>query len=99
MQTMKQTTRTNILKSCLALASTHGYRNITRDQIAIKADVTPSLISYHLGTMLELRRHMMREAIRTENLPVLAQGIASKDKHALKAPPEMRAAAIDTLKG
>ena len=94
---MKQTTRTHILKACLALSERQGYRNITRDQIATKADVTPSLVSYHLGTMEAMRRCVMREAIRTENLAVLAQGIAIKDRHALKAPAEMQTAAIESL--
>lgn len=98
MQTMKQTTRTHILKSCLALSAKEGYRTITREQIATHADVPPSLVSYHLGTMIELRRHVMREAIHTENLAVLAQGLIIKDKHALKAPAEMRSSAIDAMR-
>lgn len=95
---MKQTTRTHILKAALELAAKEGYRNLTREAIAVKADVTPSLISYHLGTMVEMRRHLIREAIRTENLPVLAQAVAMRDKHALKATPELRTAALDSLR-
>lgn len=94
---MKQTTRTHILKACLKLAAKHGYRNITRDAIALEADVHPSNVSYHLGTMIELRRHIMREAVRTECLPVIAQGLAARDRHALKSPPELQAAALASL--
>lgn len=96
---MKQTTRTHILKACLALAVKHGYRSITRDQIAAEASVHPSNVSYHLGTMIELRRHIMREAVRTECLPVIAQGLAAGDRHARKCPPELRAQAVQSLIG
>lgn len=95
---MKQEkTRSHILAVSLRLAAKHGYRNITRDQIAIGAKVPPSLISYHLGTMIELRRHIMREAVRRECLAVIAQGLAAQDKHAAKAPPHVRQEALDSL--
>lgn len=93
----QNTTRNDILRACLKLAAKHGYREITRDAIAIEADVTPSLVSYHLGTMIELRRTVMREAIRTECLPVIAQGLAANDKHARKSSNELQAAALATL--
>jgi hypothetical protein len=47
--------------------------------------------------MEQMRRHVMREAIRTENLAVLVQGLVAKDRHALKATAELKAAAIATL--
>lgn len=94
---MKQTTRTHILKACLTLAAKHGYRSITRDQIAAEAGVHPSNVSYHLGTMIELRRTVMREAVRTECLPVIAQGLAAGDKHARKCSAEVQAQAVQSL--
>lgn len=94
---MKETNRTHILKACMKLAAKVGYRHITREQIAAEAGVHPSNVSYHFGTMIELRRTMMREAVRTECLPVIAQGLAAGDKHARKSPPELQAAALATL--
>lgn len=94
---MKQTTRVQILNSTMKLAAKADYRHITREAIAEHAKVTPSLVSYHLGTMEQMRRHVMREAIRTENLAVLVQGLVAKDRHALKATAELKAAAVATL--
>ena len=94
---MKNTTRQHILKIAVELAAKVGYTKVTREAIAAKADVVPSHVSYHLGTMLDLRRHIMREAIRVECLPVIAQGLAVRDKHALKVSEELRQAAVAQL--
>lgn len=94
---MKETNRTHILKACMKLAAAKGYRHILRDEIAVEAGVHPSNISYHFGTMIELRRTIMREAVRTECLPVIAQGLAAGDKHARKCSSEVQQAALATL--
>jgi len=86
-----------ILNAALVVASKVGYARLTREDIAKRADVPASLISYHLGTMPALRRKIMREAIRTECLPVVAQGLAIRDRFALKAPAELRARAVASL--
>jgi len=86
-----------ILSAALVVASKVGYARLTREDIAKRADVPASLISYHLGTMPALRRKIMREAIRTECLPVVAQGLAIRDRFALKAPAELRARAVASL--
>lgn len=88
-----------ILAAALELAPTRGYSRLTRDDIAGRAKVPPSLITYHFGTMPELRRQIMREAVRVQCLPVIAQGLACRDRHALKASPEVRTLALDSLRG
>lgn len=95
--TKQTTTRAEILATCLKLAAIAGYRNITRDVIAEAASVPPSLVSYHMGTMIELRRHVMREAIRTRCLAVIAQGLSVGDHRARKASPELQRAALESL--
>jgi hypothetical protein len=74
-----------------------GYTRITRDAVAQHLGISSSLIPHHMGTMEEFRRKVMREAVRVECLPVIAQGIATRDRHALKAPPELRARALQSL--
>ena len=94
----KQTsTRASILAACLVLAERFGYRNITREAIAAASSVPPSVVSYHLGTMVELRRHVMREAVRCRSLPVIAQGLVMRDRHALKAAVELQEAAMQSF--
>jgi len=86
-----------ILAAALKLAVTHGYRSVTRDHIGQAIGVSPTLVSYVFKTMPNLRRDIMREAVRTENLRVLAQGLAMRDPHARKASPELRQRAAQTL--
>ena len=87
-----------ILKAALQVAARVGYTNLKRDDVAKAAGISASLVPYHMGTMTEFRRSVMREAVRTGHLPVIAQGIANRDRQALKAPEEVRQRAIQSLK-
>lgn len=86
-----------ILAAALELAPKVGYQKLTREAVAQHLGIPSSLIPYHMGTMAEFRRSIMREAVRVECLPVIAQGIAANDRHALKAEPELRARALQSL--
>lgn len=88
-----------ILAAALALAPSVGYARLTRDDIGRRAGMAPALVSYYFGTMPDLRRAIMREAIRVECLAVIAQGLAVRDRHALRASDELRRRALDSLKG
>ena len=89
--------KAQILGAALTLCETAGYTRLTREQIAEKAGCPPTLITYHFGTMPALRRDIMREAVRVGHLPVIAQGLAVRDPHALKAPEDLRRRAIASL--
>ncbi len=86
-----------ILAAALELAPRVGYQRLTRDAVADRLSIPSSLIPYHMGTMAEFRRKVMREAVRVECLAVIAQGIAACDRYALKAPAELRARALQSL--
>lgn len=86
-----------ILAGALEIAKRDGYARVTRDAVAHYVGISSSLIPHHMGTMEEFRRKIMREALRTECLPVIAQGIAARDRHALKASPELRAKALQSI--
>jgi len=86
-----------LLKAALAVSCEVGYMKVTRAQIAQRVGVASSLVPYHLGTAAQMRRAIMREALRVECLPVIAQGLAARDRHALKAEPELRARALQSL--
>lgn len=88
---------TKLLPAALKVAGHHGYNHMTRAQIAQAAGVSEALVTYHLGAMPRLRRAVMREAVRVEHLPVIAQGLALRDRHALKASDALRQKALDYL--
>ncbi len=89
--------RQHILDAAVILASSGNYQQTTRQQIAETAGIAPTLISHHFGTMVQLRRALMRYAVQGRHLSVIAQGLAARDAQAQKAPAELQAAALATL--
>jgi len=87
--TAKDTTR-RLLDVSVDLAAREGYDNLTRDGIAKAAGCSLALPTVRLGQMPELKRNVMRHAIKLRCLPVIAQGLASGDKTARKAPEELK---------
>ena len=76
-----------------------GWGKLTRDAVAKEAACSEGLVSKYFGTMIAFRRSIMRAAIGTENLAVIAQGLAAGDASAKKADPELKARALNTLAG
>lgn len=91
--------RRELLDAALALATEGHYMRVSRYAIAKRAGCSDSLIQHHLGTMCKLRRAVMRAAVMTECLPVIAQGIVAKDPQALKAPAALRERALTSVAG
>jgi AcrR family transcriptional regulator len=82
-----------ILTAALHLAARHGYHTLTREQIALAAGVSPALVSARLGTMDAMRRSVMRAAVARRCVGVVAQGLALRDRWAMRADDSLRAAA------
>lgn len=94
-----RTDQLTIVALALAEKAKGGYRSVSRSEIAEAAGVAPSLVSARLGTMDNVRRAIMRQAIKTENVKVLAQGLAVGDSHARKAPDALRQKAAALIAG
>lgn len=91
--------KAQIIDHALREAARVGYLNVTREGIAKSAEISPALVTNYLGTMTKLRRSIMRHAVALEHLPVIAQGLASRDAQALKASAELRARAAASIAG
>jgi AcrR family transcriptional regulator len=87
----------SILDASLRMARLHGYQNVTRADIAVAAKCSEALVSSYFGTMVQVRRAVMRAAIKTHDLQILAQGLAARDPHAMRAPEDLRLAAVKSL--
>lgn len=86
-----------LLQLAVSLAEGTGYMKVTRKQIADKAGVCEALVTHRLGTMAAVRRSVIRRAIATQNVRVLAQGLAANDPHARKAPDDLKQQAAQWL--
>jgi len=52
---------------------------------------------WHFSTMAQLRRSIMRAAVRRENLAVIAQGLAAGDAQARKAGRAVQRRALESI--
>lgn len=89
--------RAEILKAALELAESKGVDKITQADVAKRAGVTHPLVIHYFGTVTQLRRDVMRAAVKQRIVSVVARGIALRDPHALKADDQLRALAAAYL--
>lgn len=89
--------KNQILNVALALAVEIGYHKLTRDVVAEHAGVSVGLVTRYFGTMHQLRRDVMRRAIKDSVAEVVAQGLAYGNEYAKKAPAELKAKAATLL--
>lgn len=83
----------HILSAAVAMAKEVGYCKLTRDSVAEAAGVSMGLVTRYFGTMPQLRRDVIRYAIRHGIPEIIAQGLVNRDDHATKAPDELKARA------
>jgi len=86
-----------LLAHALLVARDAGLQSMTRQAIADHAGVSEGLVTARLGTMAAIRRDVMRAAVRESCVEVVAQGLALRDPHALKAPADLKARAAEYL--
>lgn len=94
------TTQGEIFAAAVDCAQLLGLYEMTRTDVAKAAKTATGTVSFHYGSMIELRRAVIRHAIARPtiaNLKVLAQALAHKDTIAVRAPAEMKREALDTL--
>jgi len=89
--------RDQILNVAVTLSVRCGYNNIRRDHVAEVAGVSEGLVTKYFNTMTQLRRDIIRSAIKKEIPEIIAQGLANGDKHAKKAPPELKNKAANII--
>ena len=89
--------KADILAAAVELAKTSGFTKVTRDAVAIAAGVSTGLVSHYYNTMPQLKRDLMRYAVRYDVAEVIAQGLSIRDPHAMKASPEQKQKALMTL--
>lgn len=91
--------KNSILAAALIVAARSHYAHMTRSAVALEAGVSGPLVQHYFGTMPQLRRDVMRKAVRDGVLIVIAQGLVAGDKHAKAAQEVHKAAALDLVRG
>ena len=86
-----------ILAAALDIAKTSGLAAVSGKKIAAALGVGRTNVTYHIVSMHELRCDVMRQAIETEELTIIAQGLATGDPIAQEAPEALRRRAVEML--
>lgn len=86
-----------ILAVAVQRAKALGINGLRRDDIAEHAGVANGLVTRYFNTMTQLKRAVIRFAVHNEILPLIAQGLATRDPEALKAPEELKTRALTSL--
>lgn len=91
-------TKADILNAALHCARRHGLYDMTRAQVAREAGTGNGTVSFHFHDMNGLRTEVIKASIKTGKfLDVLAQALTRKDYHAVRAPADVKRAALETL--
>ena len=81
--------KAQILAAGLKLAVQFGYMNLTDRDLAREAKCSKSLVLHYFASILTVRREILLEAIRVENLAVIRQGWGMKAPEIKACPPEI----------
>ena len=81
--------KAQILAAGLKLAVQFGYMRLTDRDLAREAKCSKSLVLHHFGSILTVRREILLEAIRVENLAVIRQGWGMKAPEIETCPPDV----------
>lgn len=99
---MKERTRMNpdvrreaILQAAMKEAEKVGFDKVRRPALAKRAGCSESLVAHYFGTVQQLQRIIMREAIRTDNNRIIAQGVIAKHPQCKKLPTERKYQALE----
>lgn len=91
--------KAEILSAAVKLAKKKPFNTIKRGEVAEAAGVSLSLVNHYFGDVNGLHAAIMREAVRSEHLAILASGIAAKHPAARRAPKKLKDRALATIGG
>jgi len=74
-----KTSKPAILSAAIKLASKVGLFQFSRVDVAAEANVGESTVSYHFGTMPELRTAIVKHAVEHEIMKILADARAGRE--------------------
>lgn len=86
-----------LIAAAVRIAEKTPLYMVTRSAIAKKAKVAPSLVSFYIGTMDEMRADIVAAAIVTNNVAALASAMRANHPGVANAPKAMRLLAAKLL--
>lgn len=81
----------------IRIAEKSSYINVNHEDIANEAKMSTASVYYVLGTRSALHEIIVKAAIETENVTIVAQALALKNPLAVEAPDVLKARAVQLL--
>jgi len=75
-----------ILKAAVDFARREGWTYLTRDAVAAEAECAEGLVNHYFGDFTNLRDDVMRYAVRSGLLALIAEGLEEENDVAEHAP-------------
>jgi AcrR family transcriptional regulator len=82
-----------LIAAALVAATDKGYQTVRRRDIAALVPCSVALVSHYFGSVNEMRRTILAEAIKRGVLPVVAQGLTMR----AEVPPHVAARATEWM--
>lgn len=82
-------TMKKLLETIMNMAEQGDYTRLTRTEIAKQAKVSVGLISYYFGTMVDLKKIIVREAVTRKHPRIVARAILSGYLRTKEVPKKM----------
>ena len=86
-----------LLRVAVGYSITHGYLTLTSPILAKEAGLSTSLVTHYFGTKKHLTRSVVRAAVASEALPVIAQALANKDANVSKITDDLKRLALESV--
>ena len=86
-----------ILQEAVRMAEEIGIQSVTRNPLALRVGCANGAVSYHFETMENLRDEIVRTAVESENLIVIARALGEGHPLAQEASDELKQRALATL--
>ena len=87
--------KSEMLSCAVVLAKEIGYTRVSKDNLAASVKCSPSLIMHYFSTIKQLHRAIMGEAIRRNDLNLIAQGLINQDPRIQHLPEDLKREALD----
>jgi len=92
-----ETRRAQLINAGLTVATTLGWRYVSKNTVGTIARVSPNTVQYHFGTMEVFKNAVMARAIARGMHDIVAAGILDENEVALSAPRQIRREALMLL--
>jgi len=89
-KTKTDSSKAAILGAAVTIARRNGLFKFSRIDVAEEAEVGESTVSYHFGTMKDLRTAIVQYAVKNEILSILADARASRESVGVPMSEELR---------